>query len=204
MINKLRDLLSENIILPIHFRGSLGNFILMKEDGYNSAIKKLIIYGIPDNSIIISLDICTNKMNSQEKLIYSRLNHYLRKECDVGVNKRCDLTIFFEQDDSLHIISIDLKSKDPDIESSAIQLKNSEIYIKYLIELLTSFYDFNNSVYYYKALIDARSRKKTTNNLTRLQAIKSFKGVLEKYNIKEISFDKFENQRVLVHFKQFI
>ncbi|MEM7920026.1 hypothetical protein Q4Q89_19900, partial [Morganella morganii] len=99
----------------------------------------LFLLDLPVNSYAISFDISSSKFNQNEKIQFSRLNHYLDKSNSTGINKRCDLVLFTEDNGIESIYILDLKSSDPDPKDVCMQLVNSEIYIKYILALANFF-----------------------------------------------------------------
>ncbi|MDM6891735.1 hypothetical protein QUG40_24295, partial [Enterobacter cloacae] len=138
-------LLSDKVCVAINKRYANPPFLVVVEDGLKSAIKKLFLFDLPQNSYAISLDISSNKMDEDEKIQFSRLNHYLDKANNLGINKRCDLVLFTEESGVENVYIFDLKSSDPDPEDVCMQLVNSEIYIKYILELAKFFKNKNIS-----------------------------------------------------------
>ncbi|ELY2768849.1 hypothetical protein SMC44_004432, partial [Cronobacter malonaticus] len=139
MINSVSSLFSDKVCIAINKRLKHPPYLVLVEDGRFSAIKKLFLLDLPINSYAISLDILCNKFNENEKIQFSRLNHYLDKANSTGINKRCDLVLFTENNGNESVYIFDLKSADPDPEDVCMQLMNSEIYIKYILELAKFF-----------------------------------------------------------------
>ncbi|MEP9233014.1 hypothetical protein ABKT30_12845 [Enterobacter hormaechei] len=189
MINSVSSIINEKICLAIYKRLKHTPFLVVVEDGTKSAIKKLYIFDLPDSSYAVSLDISLNKMNENEKIQFSRLNHYLNKANSKGINKRCDLVLFTEDKGVESIYIFDLKSADPDPQDVCMQLVNSEIYIKYILEL-AKFYNNKDisGITFHKVVGTTRVRKQVpyANQELRMKIARKNK-LYEQYNVKEIS-----------------
>ncbi|HDU8042931.1 TPA: hypothetical protein RGJ92_004155 [Cronobacter sakazakii] len=189
MINSVSSLFSDKVCIAINKRLKHPPYLVLVEDGRLSAIKKLFLLDLPINSYAISLDILCNKFNENEKIQFSRLNHYLDKANSTGINKRCDLVLFTENNGNESVYIFDLKSADPDPEDVCMQLMNSEIYIKYILELAKFFNKKNISgISFFKVVGTTRVRKQVSYANPELRAKIARKNKLyEQYNIKEVT-----------------
>ncbi|EPN9382552.1 hypothetical protein ACT47F_001793 [Cronobacter malonaticus] len=189
MINSVSSLFSDKVCIAINKRLKHPPYLVLVEDGRFSAIKKLFLLDLPINSYAISLDILCNKFNENEKIQFSRLNHYLDKANSTGINKRCDLVLFTENNGNESVYIFDLKSADPDPEDVCMQLMNSEIYIKYILELAKFFNKKNISgISFFKVVGTTRVRKQVSYANPELRAKIARKNKLyEQYNIKEVT-----------------
>lgn len=189
MINSVSSIINDRICLAINKRLKQPPFLVVVEEGIKSAIKKLYILDLPGNSYAISLDISSSKMSENEKIQFSRLNHYLEKANSKGINKRCDLVLFTEDNGIESVFIFDLKSADPDPQDVCMQLVNSEIYIKYILEL-AKFYNNKDisGITFYKVVGTTRVRKQVSyaNQELRMKIARKNK-LYEQYNVKEIS-----------------
>ena len=104
--------------------------ILVKEAAPESNIKTLKIKKIPDEFLAFTLDLSLNKTDLH-KICFQQLSLYLNKSNSRGLNKSCDLVIFYK---IMHweIALIELKSNDLNFEDVERQLDNSKIYVDYL------------------------------------------------------------------------
>lgn len=189
MINTLSNIFSEKVEVDIHNQLNKPPFLIVTEDGYGSAIKRLSIENLPNRSYAISLDTPSSKFTEDEKVQFERLNHYLDKANGSGINKRCDLVLFVEDEGVEDIYIFDLKSSDPDPVDVCKQLVNSEIYIKYILELAHHFYQKDVSgISIYKAIGTTRVRKRKTYPDPQQRAKLAKKCALfEEHEIKEIT-----------------
>lgn len=188
MINEVSSILSDKVEIPIHNRLRKPPFIVLIEDGVLSAIKRLYIQDLPSNSYAVSLDVATAKFDDENKTAFSRLNHYLDKSNGIGINKRCDLVLFTEEDGVEIVYIFDLKSSDPDPEDVRDQLVNSELYVKYILGLAGFFYKKDVSgICFHKVIGTTRVRKKVPYaNLDLRNKIAKKNKIFSNHNIKEI------------------
>lgn len=189
MINSVASIFNERVGISINNRLSQPPFLVIVEDGKLSAIKKLYLIDLPVNSYAVSLDISSRKFSEAEKIQFSRLNHYLDKANSTGINKRCDLILFTEDKGAESIYIFDLKSADPDPEGVCKQLINSEIYIKYILELVKFFNNKDISkISFNKVVGTTRIRKQVSYaNVELREKIVRKKQLYDKYNIKEVA-----------------
>lgn len=189
MINSVSTIFSDKVSIAINKRLKQPPFLVVVEEGTLSAIKRLYVLNLPVNSYAVSLDVSTTKFSENEKVQFARLNHYLDKSNSSGVNKRCDLVLFTEDNGEECIYIFDLKSSDPDPEDVCKQLVNSEIYIKYILELARFFYKKDISrVSFLKVVGTTRVRKRQTYANEELrEKIHRKKKLFDDHNIKEIT-----------------
>lgn len=189
MIDSVSSIFSPKVKVDIYQRLKQSRFLVIPENGILSSIKKLYLYDLPDNSYAISLDIPVTKFSESEKIQFERLNHYLDKANGLGINKRCDLVLFTEIDGAEGVYIFVLKSSDPDPEDVRNQLVNSEIYIKYILELVKYFYKKDISpIEFHKVIGTTRVRKRVTYANQELRMKLARKNALyEDNNIKEVT-----------------
>ncbi len=133
MLVKLRDTINPDVIINI---SDADKTLLLKEDGADSKIKKLLIKGVPSKTFAFSLD---HQPGGKDNRFFKQLSCYINAACDSGVNKGCDLVAVSELDDgSYDVLVFDLKSNKPRKKATKKQLLNSELYVKYLMSMLES------------------------------------------------------------------
>ena len=206
MINSVSSILSEKIETPINKRLNTPPFLVVVEDGKQSDIKRLYLENLPLKSYAISLDIAENKFCGDERAQFLRLNHYLNKSNDKGINKRCDLVLFTEEgiDNTESIYIFDLKSSDPDPEEVCMQLVNSEIFIKYILELVKFFNKTDISkVSFYKVVCTTRVRKRVPYANIQLRTKLARKNTFyETYQVKEVTVLPEHNKKARLNFTE--
>lgn len=204
LINSLSDVFNSKVSLKIHNRERAGKFLTIQEDGALSSIRKLFIFDLPVDSFAVSLDVATKKMSDDDSHAFSRLNHYLEKGNGTGINKRCDLVLFTEVDGDKSVYIFDLKSSDPSPDDTCKQLINSEIYIKYIFELIKAFYNEDiSAVSFFKVIGTTRVRKMVSSaNLELREKIIRKKKLFDSFNIKELRVVPGGNKKGVVSFNE--
>ncbi|MGK4478631.1 hypothetical protein ACSMDC_09625 [Yersinia enterocolitica] len=138
--------------------------IILEENDKNSAIKKLKITGVPDNSIAFTLDFNdTNQKKGMPSRLFKQLSSYISSSNGDGVNKSCDLVIITpeKKDDGFNfkIIVLDLKSEKANSRGET-QIENSIIFIEYLLSLAKYHYSEKHlDIFYFKRLITTAAVK---------------------------------------------
>ena len=167
MIRSLSNIFSDKVNIPIQTQDKDNLFLVVVEEGALSAIKRLFLQGLPSNSYAISLDVDTASLSEDDKKIFSRINHYLDKKNKAGINKRSD----------------------PEPMDVCNQLSNSEIYIRYILELARFFYNVDVSrVTFFKVIATTRVRKRVPYaNVELREKVARKKALFDKYNIKEVT-----------------
>jgi len=203
MIRSLANIFSDKVNVPIQAQDKGDLFLVVVEEGALSSIKRLFLQGLPSNSYAISLDVDSGALSDDDKKAFSRINHYLDKSNSVGINKRCDLVLFTEGEGDGCVYIFDLKSSDPDPIDVCNQLSNSEIYIRYILELARFFYNEDVSrVSFFKVIATTRVRKKVPYANVELRNKLARKNELfDKYNIKEITVLP-DNKKGYLHFSE--
>ncbi|GKV95436.1 hypothetical protein H2Y56_00480 [Pectobacterium aroidearum] len=204
LIDSVSSIFSRKIAIDIQNGENNIQFLVVVEDAALSAIKRLHLENLPTNSYAVSLDVSITQFSENEKIQFSRLNHYLNKSNDLGINKKCDLVLFTEEQEGERIYIFDLKSSDPDPNDVCNQLANSEIYIKYILELVSFFYKHDTStVPILKVIGVTRTRKRQVSINEELKAKINKKRVLfEKNKIKEVQIYAEANRKGTLQFNQ--
>lgn len=129
----LKDVLNKDILVTICTNKQFSSFIKVKEDSPDSKIKELTITNLPENIIAFSLDY--KDKNPKKDILFRQLSYYV-DNTKSGVNKRCDLIIVWLENSKLYALVLDLKSGRPSIQETNKQLQNSELFLKYLLQLV--------------------------------------------------------------------
>ncbi len=139
MISTLEEIIDPNS--RINITGEYANQLILKENSSESKISKLLIKNLPDNCFAFTLD-CADKVKGKS---YCQLSAYLNDSNDKGINKSCDLVIMcFKEDINLiEVDLIDLKSDKIKPLRCESQLDNSELFIKYLLDIINFYYSKN-------------------------------------------------------------
>lgn len=206
MINSVSSIFSSKVCIDIHHQLNKPSFLIVIEDGIKSAIRRLHLENLPSRSYAVSLDTPTSKFSEEEKIQFSRLNHYLDKSNGTGINKRCDLVLFTEMDGIETVYIFDLKSADPDPDAACLQLMNSEIYIKYILELANVFYkkDMSN-VKIFKVIGTTRVRKQVSYADTQQrEKILRKKTLFNQYNVREICILPEKDYKAFLNFNEIV
>lgn len=156
MISTFKELIDPNSRIDI--TGKHADQLILKENSRESKISRLLIKNLPDNCFAFTLD-CAEKIKGKS---YSQLSAYLNDSNDKGINKSCDLVIMcFKEDINLvEVDLIDLKSDKIKPLRCESQLDNSELFIKYLLDIVSFYYSKNFTPKVRKTIIfTGRSRK---------------------------------------------
>ncbi|QIZ46585.1 hypothetical protein [Dickeya zeae] len=207
MIDIITSIFSPKVAIDIHNEVNAGcKFLQIDEEGEFSDIKKLTVNNLPDDCFAITLDIPQKNLDDSEKIAYSRLNHYFDKSNSVGLNKKCDLIIFAKLEEEQCVVVFDLKSKDPKPDASAKQLLNSEIYVRYVLDVAATFYDFDIScIKIIKVIGTTRIRKNISHiDIERIEKIKKRKNEFLSCNIKEVKIIKKANNNGVLNFNEMV
>jgi len=159
VLDKLRDIINPEVIVNI---ATEDKTVVVKEKDTNSKIKKLIITDLPKDTFAFTLDYQPGGTKNKK---FKQLSNYVNAECDYGVNKSCDLVIVSKPDNkcSYNVLVFDLKSTKPIKNNTKKQLLNSELFVKYLMTLLTNHCNVNSTISnYYRAIVisDKRANRK--------------------------------------------
>lgn len=144
MLESLRKIINPDVVLGI---ATYEKQLVIKEGDPLSKIKKLTINGIPERSFAFTLDYQPGNPESRH---FKQLSKYVNSENGDGVNKGCDLVLFFTDNENKPVFLImDLKSEKPNMSETSKQLLNSELYVRYLLSMTKSFYGIriNNAVF---------------------------------------------------------
>lgn len=108
--------------------------LLVKEDGVDAALKRLYVSWVPAGSYVIALDGVKFSVGGKRHPI-SQFSLHFKKDCE-GINKICDALFVHPVGCELNVSLVDLKSYSPSIPDAKKQLDNSEIFVKYISDLL--------------------------------------------------------------------
>ncbi|MBQ0327624.1 hypothetical protein J9231_07140, partial [Providencia rettgeri] len=165
----------------------------------------LYIYDLPDEILALTLDVDTTGMGDRKKAIYSCFTHYFKKRNTKGVHKRCDLVLFNPTPNNFFVILFELKSSDPDMDDAICQLRNSQLYIDYVINVLREFYELKQPIVIHKIIGTTRIRKSTTRvQKERMAKICREKQLLNDNNVKEIKITSKGSKKGAVKFTDLI
>ncbi|GLR29252.1 hypothetical protein ACPESL_03160 [Psychrobacter pocilloporae] len=139
MISTLEEIIDPNSRVDII--GEHSNYLILKEKSKESKISKLVIKNIPSNCFAFTLD-CADKVKGKS---YSQLSSYLNDSNDKGINKSCDLVIMYFKEDMklVEVDLIDLKSDKIKPQRCESQLNNSELFIRYLLDIIRFHYSID-------------------------------------------------------------
>ncbi|KZK75852.1 hypothetical protein PsAD13_05290 [Pseudovibrio sp. Ad13] len=146
MLTVLPNLVNPNVRLHPSGRN---NEIIIKESGDDSKIKELAIQDVPTSVFAFELDFCPAA--AKDKSRYQQLSCYVNPDDGSGVNKSCDFVVVFKYKSKLKVLLGELKSDD--IRDAKKQLKNSELFLKYLISLAKTFHDVTETTVEFRHLV---------------------------------------------------
>lgn len=134
-----QELLRPELFLEISTEGDLK----VKEAEKDAVLKELLIKRVPQDSVAFELDHQpTGRLKQKLKNAFTQLSCLINGEHDKA-NKSCDFVIVTPGDQKTKIILGDLKSHSPRKTACYAQLRNSELFLKYLLRLLSEYHDQN-------------------------------------------------------------
>ncbi len=137
MLNTIKNIICPDALLDIETHHGC---LKIKETAPDSALSSLTVEGLPTSSIAFTLD----HQLSKNKSCFKQLSCYLNPSAPY-INKGCDAVIIAVFDSKLYISILDMKSKKPKIGDIKAQLNNSEVFVKYIIELIKVHYPDKNT-----------------------------------------------------------
>ncbi|EHT7726322.1 TPA: hypothetical protein ACIX09_004499 [Escherichia coli] len=193
MLEQFFDILNKDVLFDLSkTRTPDSSKLIIHEDGELSEIKELEIKEIPDDSIAFTLDFSSKRNVKKNDVLFSQLSPYFDKGNGYGVNKSCDLVLISRNGDKFTILIFDQKSKKPDIDSSFIQLENSRLFISYMVDIISLFYDVNvnkEDITFKRVIGTTRVVKTGVNAATSQQEILRRKKLRE-LGMKEVSIKR--------------
>lgn len=136
MKDALQALLRPQLFLQISGSGELK----VKETDRSAVLKTLVITRVPNDSVAFELDHePTGDLKRKLKSAFKQLSCLINSE-HTKANKSCDFVIVTPGEHRAKIILGDLKSLSPKRSSCAAQLRNSEIFVEYLLRLIEEYH----------------------------------------------------------------
>ena len=137
MKNAFQCLLRPELFLEISDLGTLK----VKEDDRSASLRKLTINKVPDGSVAFELD---HKPTGDKlkglKGAFKQLSCLINGQ-HAKANKSCDFVIITPGEPRSKVVLGELKSTKFKPLSCFEQLRNSELFVKYLLELLAEYHD---------------------------------------------------------------
>lgn len=159
MLAAMREIINPDVVINYD---AAKKQLKLKEDGADSKVAELYIEHMPDNALAFTLDYQPKK----DKQKYKQLSLYVKSTNDVGVNKRCDLIILWQDTEQKRALVFDLKSDKLKPKDNQKQLDNSELFLKYLLSMVEVHYGIDaNGIEIDKAIVTTNARnvrKRTT------------------------------------------
>ena len=136
MTKSFQDLLRPELFLSISGSGELS----IKENDSCAVLKDLRIKRVPDGSVAFELDHApSGELKVKLKNAFSQLSCLIHGSHE-RANKRCDFVIVSLGESSFKIILGEMKSRRPKRAECSAQLRNSELYVDYLLSLLSEYH----------------------------------------------------------------
>lgn len=153
MLAAIKDIINPDVVIN---QDMAKNKILLKESGVDSKLSNLYITNLPDNAFAFTLD---HQPGGKDNRIFQQLSPYINICNKKGVNKGCDLILLWQEDNVYTALIFDLKSDKPKVEATQKQLDNSELFLKYVLSMLSMHYDIpTDSVVIKKAIVTTDNR----------------------------------------------
>ncbi|GAB2189768.1 hypothetical protein MAH1_13760 [Sessilibacter sp. MAH1] len=152
MLAVMREIINPDVVINYDTEKKQ---LTLKEDGADSKVAELYIKQMPENALAFTLDYQPKK----EKQKYKQLSLYVNSTNDVGVNKRCDLIILWQDAEQKRALVLDLKSDRLKPKDNQKQLDNSELFLKYLLSMAEVHYGIDaNGIEVDKAIVTTNAR----------------------------------------------
>ena len=136
MQSALKDIICPDVLLPVIEKSGVRS-VSIKETGADAKLTKLHITGLSPGDFAFSLDYQpTGKSNSQ----FLQLSCYLDRAHD-KINKGCDFVLLCEYRGQTILILGEMKSSKPKANEVDSQLRNSELFIEYLLSLASEWHN---------------------------------------------------------------
>lgn len=149
MKESFQDLLRPELFLSISGDGEL----LIKENDKCAILRKLRIMGVPDGSVAFELDYTPKgQLKKKPKNAFSQLSCLVCRS-HPNANKRCDFVIISPGKGKSKIILGEMKSRSPKSADCFAQLRNSELYVNYLLSLLSEYHEQEITPEYKKVVL---------------------------------------------------
>ena len=149
MRNAFGDLLREELF--IEYNEPL-NEVLAKEEDPGARLKKLKIKNVPTGACAFQLDFSpSGELKKTHGKAFKQLSCLLKSDHS-NANKKCDIVIAYQKDTRLHFLIADMKSDRPSKSSCKRQLRNSELFVQYLISLLKEYHGVTGDLTITKAV----------------------------------------------------
>lgn len=157
MLPEIQETINPNIVLPIC---DATRTLLVKESASSSKIKTLKIKHVPVKSIAFTLDYQPRR----DRKFFKQLSCYVNPTCGSGVNKSCDLVVVTDLgENNYDVLVLDIKSDKPSKSETEKQLLNSELFIKYLVDMIQNHCKIDvNKINYLRTIVttDMKSLRK--------------------------------------------
>lgn len=139
MIDAFDDLLRPELLLTISESGEL----TVKEADAGASLRELLIKRVPANSAAFELDHTpSGELKTKLKKAFCQLSCLVHGS-HPKANKSCDFVIVSTEGDQSKIVLGDLKSRSPKKAECAAQLRNSELFLTYILSLLSEYHGTN-------------------------------------------------------------
>ena len=125
----IRNLIVESIVTGVCTKNSL-NYVILKEDDSSARLRRVDLYGVSPDSLLINLDKVTPP-------------NTLFKSTD-GLCKRCDYVLITEHSGRESLIFIEIKSGKPKRKEVCNQFHGGECLVDYIDSTLCRFYQRNS------------------------------------------------------------
>lgn len=127
---ELRQLLAEEVLLPVVNKSGT-HIVTVKETGVDAKLKQVEILGLAQGDLAFTLD---HQPSGKAAACFKQLSCYLSVQHN-KINKGCDFVLFTEHTGRLCVLLGELKSNKPKARDLQEQLRNSELFIRYLFSL---------------------------------------------------------------------
>ena len=139
VIKAFNNLLRPELVLTISGSGEL----TVKEHDPGAVLRELLIKRVPDCSAAFELDHTpSGQLKAKLKNAFCQLSCLIHGS-HPKANKSCDFVIVSPGVDKSRIVLADLKSRSPKKADCAAQLRNSELFLMYIISLISEYHGEN-------------------------------------------------------------
>ena len=153
MLAAMKEVINTDVVIE---SDTIKKELLLKEESADSKIKKLYITNMPEKALAFTLD---HQPGGNANRWFKQLSPYVDVGNDKGINKGCDLIVLWQDNEQYFALVFDLKSDKPRLEATQKQLNNSELFLKYLLSMVSLHYDIPTDPIEIKKAIGTTDRR---------------------------------------------
>lgn len=130
--------------------------VLAKEESPGARLKQLKIKNVPEGACAFQLDFApSGELKKTHGKAFKQLSCLIKSDHGIA-NKKCDIVIAYPRDGRVHFLIADMKSDSPSKSSCKKQLRNSELFVQYLLSLLKEYHGVTGDFTITKAVFQTK------------------------------------------------